>query len=274
MQVCLIKLGGSLITDKSQANKSQANKSQANLLRHDKIVQVAQELADILQAKPHLRIVLANGNGSVGHPIAQTHGITSGFDGKNALGFCLLQKTVASLNRTVVEALLAHRLPAMSVQPSALFWREGGAFHHHDLSIITDLLDKQIIPVLYGDPIPDRDQGFNVISSDTLLTQLARYLISHPSYEVGKVISLGHYDGVLDDQGNVIPEINQVNYGSLKHHITGSAHVDISGGMAYKVQDLLALAQWGCPSWIINGSAHHNLKNLVLHNQSSGTTIR
>lgn len=263
MKVCLIKLGGSLITDKAKLDT----------LRPEIVHQVARELTDVIQLREDLRIILFNGNGSIGHPIAKKYKIPQGFDGTNALGFCLLQQTTNQLNRIIVNALLEHDVPAIGFQPSTLFWAENLSYHHLNLNIFEQIIEKAIVPVLYGDGIIDQDQGFNIISSDHLLILIAQYLADKGRYVIDKVVNLGDYKGVLNDQGEVIEEINNRNYYSLKHCIKESEHLDISGGMASKINALLELARLGHDSWIMDGGKKNNLKNLLLNNQAVGTKI-
>ena len=263
MKVCLIKLGGSLITDKAQPHT----------LRPERIHQVAQEIKDIIQLRKDLRVILFNGNGSIGHPVAKQHKIPQGFNGSNTLGFCLLQQTTTQLNQIIVNTLLEQGIPAIGFQPSTLFWSENLTCRHLSLNIFEQIIEKKIVPVLYGDGIIDQDQGFNIISSDHLLALIAKYLANKRRYIIEKVVNLGDYDGVLDDKGELIEEINNFNYGAFKHCIKESEHLDISGGMANKIQALLELARWGHESWIINGGKKNNLANLILNQQSVGTKI-
>ena len=263
MKVCLIKLGGSLITDKAKPDT----------LRPDIILQVIQEIKDIIHLRKDLRLVLFNGNGSIGHPIAKKYKIPQGFDGTNALGFCLLQKTTAHLNQIIVNTLLECNVAAISFQPSTLFWSENLKYHHLNLNVFEQMIDQKIVPVLYGDGIIDQNQGFNIISSDHLLAIIAKYFVNKQRYILEKVVNLGDYDGVLNDQGELIEEINHLNYDVLKHCIKQSKHVDISGGMANKIQVLLELARLGHESWIINGGKKNNLANLILNGRSVGTKI-
>ncbi|NET38021.1 MAG: isopentenyl phosphate kinase family protein [Cyanothece sp. SIO1E1] len=263
MEICLIKIGGSLIT----------NKSKLDTLRPEAIEQIAQEISEIISLKPDLKIVLINGNGSIGHPVVKKYQVNQGANGTNTIGFCKLQQATVRLNRIFVDALLAHSIPAISFQTSTVFWGENQEYYHASLKTIEQLLINQIIPVLYGDGIVDQDQGFNIISSDNILILLAIHFLKSKQAQINKVINLGNYAGVLDGQGKLIKEINSTNYASLKQHIKGSQHLDISGGMAHKIQTLLELAQLGCESWIINGSQKDNLKNLILNNQPMGTKV-
>ena len=263
IRVCLVKLGGSLITDKSKVNT----------LRSELIHQVTQEIADILSLRKDLRMILFNGNGSFGHPIAQKYQIPQGINGENALGFCLLQQKTTQLNQILVNALLEKGVPAVGFQPSTLFWSKNLNYHHSNLAVLEQFLNQKILPVLHGDGVIDQDRGFNIISSDQLLHLALKHLADKSKYAIEKVVNLGNYDGVLDDQGQLIREINNLNYDALKHCIKGSEYLDVSGGMANKIQVLLELANLGHESWIMNGAKPDILKTLILEGESVGTKI-
>ncbi|MDJ0707122.1 MAG: hypothetical protein QNJ46_27925, partial [Leptolyngbyaceae cyanobacterium MO_188.B28] len=166
-----------------------------------------------------------------------------------------------------------HNVPAIGFQPSTLFWSKDLNYHHLNLTALEQFLDQKILPVLHGDGVIDQDQGFNILSSDHLLNLVIKHLSNKPKYIIEKIINLGNYDGVLDNQGQLIGEINNVNYDALKHYIKGSEYLDVSGGMANKIQVLLELAHLGHESWIMNGDKPNILKQLILDGQSIGTRI-
>ncbi|MEE9188865.1 MAG: hypothetical protein V3U36_05795, partial [Anaerolineales bacterium] len=64
----LLKLGGSLITDKSRPRT----------LRLETLVRLADEIASALQQRPSLRLIIGHGAGSYGHVSAKQHGTRQG----------------------------------------------------------------------------------------------------------------------------------------------------------------------------------------------------
>ena len=64
----LLKLGGSLITDKNQPNQA----------RHNLIHRIAEEISTIIKENPGMRIVLGHGSGSFGHMPAHRYGTRNG----------------------------------------------------------------------------------------------------------------------------------------------------------------------------------------------------
>ncbi|MCB0245420.1 MAG: hypothetical protein KDI12_18545, partial [Anaerolineae bacterium] len=103
--VVFLKLGGSLITDKTQPETAQL----------DVLDQLAHELQAARSQAPHLRILLGHGSGSFGHAAAARHDTRRGVnDAAGWLGFAEVADAAARLNRIVVERLLAAGLPVWS----------------------------------------------------------------------------------------------------------------------------------------------------------------
>ena len=69
LTLAIVKIGGSLITDKSQL-----------FTLHDRnLSTIITEIAAIKQFQPDLRLILINGNGSFGHATAQKFSTDRGF---------------------------------------------------------------------------------------------------------------------------------------------------------------------------------------------------
>ena len=110
-ELVLLKLGGSLITDKTQPNTP----------RLDMIERLAGEIkAAIDMRKDDLILIIGHGSGSFGHPPAAKYNITAGATGPESwIGLAETSAAAARLNRIVVDTLLEAGVPAISFQPSA-----------------------------------------------------------------------------------------------------------------------------------------------------------
>ena len=224
----IIKIGGSLITDKSRPFT----------LRDRNISTVVTEIAAIKQFQPDLRLIIINGNGSFGHTTAQKFGTHDGFaDPRGRLGFCYLQKDTAKLNRLLVDRLLQANIPAISFPPGNIFWAEEKEYFYGNIEILEHYLARNFVPVLYGEAIIDLQLNGTTISSDVILQLLATYFAKHPQFAMHKLVNAGNYAGVLDDRGQVIPQITEENFAQVQEYLYETKG-DISGGMAGKVREL------------------------------------
>jgi len=71
-ELVFLKLGGSLLTDKTQVEAVQ----------EDALRRVAGEVSRACQDAPHLRLLLGHGSGSFGHVAARQHGTRAGVQGE------------------------------------------------------------------------------------------------------------------------------------------------------------------------------------------------
>jgi isopentenyl phosphate kinase len=144
-----------------------------------------------------------------------------------------------TLNRHVVDALLAREVPAVPVHPLSLGARdENGALTLPPASVAT-LLGEGFVPVLHGDLVAHAGTGATVVSGDELVTSLAS------SLDADRVGMCSTVPGVLDTEGDVIARVEA--FEDVAAALGGSDATDVTGGMAAKVRSLLDL---GAPAFV------------------------
>lgn len=261
MEIVCIKLGGSLITDKNNPYTT----------RPQIITQLITELKKALQDNPDLNLVLGNGAGSFAHQSAHKYDTNNGFsDQRGALGACVVHADAMKLNSILVEECLKQSLPVYSLQPSAMMIANNRSLSDSYWSVLDTLLDKKIIPFVYGDVILDTSIGSTIYSTDVLFTHIATHL--HTKNHSVRIIHVGNYQGVLNKEGNVIPHISPDTYNLIKDALTSSKFTDVTGGMKLKVDEMLKLAKSGITSHIVDGTVPGNITK-ALSNSSIGTQI-
>jgi len=173
-ELVFLKLGGSLITDKTRPYT----------LRVEKLKTLAKEIHAVLGENPQLRLVVGHGSGSFGHYAAQEHLPPSPLpdaEGRQAWapywrGFAEVWYRATQLNRHVVEALHAEAVPVVAIQPSASIVSRDGVIENWNLSPLESALEAGILPVIYGDMAFDSVRGGAVLSTETLMYYLAGHL--------------------------------------------------------------------------------------------------
>ncbi|MFZ2202258.1 MAG: isopentenyl phosphate kinase [Microgenomates group bacterium] len=261
-ELLLIKLGGSLITDKSKEFAA----------RPGVILRLAKEIKVAQKSFPG-KIILAHGSGSFGHSVAAKYRTKEGMVNKQSLiGLPLVADAAIRINRIVIEELLRAGLPAVSFAPASLFLAGNGELKETNPQPIFRALDLGFLPVLYGDIIFDEKRGFCIFSSETVLGILANQ--AKNAFDVIRLIYCGNTDGVYDANGKTIPEITPRTYQKIKRFITGSGQTDVTGGMLHKVKESLLQAQQGIVTNIISGNRPNELRRAILGQKISGTTIR
>ena len=108
----LIKLGGSVITDKSQYKKF--DRGQAERL--------CREIADSGK-----EVIIVHGAGSFGHVLAKKYSIQSGYSGPEQIqAAAQVHHDAMELGMLMTQTLLDMGIPAASVSPGTCFVMDGG----------------------------------------------------------------------------------------------------------------------------------------------------
>ncbi|MBD2353339.1 isopentenyl phosphate kinase family protein [Tolypothrix sp. FACHB-123] len=263
MDLALIKLGGSLITDKDRPYTA----------RPEIIQQLAREIRAIAHQNPHLKLIIGNGAGSFGHQSAKKYNTINGMTtDTDKLGFCVVHQDSIDLNRLLTQAFLQATLPVISLPPVTLAVTQNKQLIKFDCSAIENTLEAGLIPLIFGDVVLDKKIGSTILSTDKLLTELAKYFHTKTKFRV-RLINVGNYPGVYDEHGKVISEINPANYLQIKSFIGESKSLDVTGGMLGKVEEFLAISYLGIDCWIIDGNIPGNLTGAVLGKPILGTFI-
>ena len=221
----VLKLGGSLITEKDRPET----------LDDDALDAACDAVADALAAGDVDRLVVVHGGGSFGHHHASVHGVSTTAGTRDADAVAAIHGAMKRLNAHVLERLRERGVPAVPVHPLSLAARAEGADGGLDLPLgsTATLLDEGFVPVLHGDGVATAGDGVTVVSGDELVVELAAGLGAR---RVGVCSTVA---GVLDGDGSVIPEIR--DFEAVADVLGASDATDVSGGMAAKVRELLAL---------------------------------
>jgi isopentenyl phosphate kinase len=226
--VVFLKLGGSLITDKTRAYTA----------RHESLARLAGEVRQALDAASDLNLLIGHGSGSFGHWAARPYGTRQGVrTPAQWRGYAEVAAAAARLNRIVTDAFLEAGVPVLSVQPSASARCSDGALKALDTGPIHAALAQGLVPLVYGDVALDDVRGGTIISTEDVFLYLADEL------RPARILLLGQVPGVLGRDGTVIAHITPGDLPALRQALTGSEAVDVTGGMADKVARMVELVQ-------------------------------
>ncbi len=259
----LLKLGGSLITDKSRPRT----------LRLETLVRLADEIASALQQRPSLRLIIGHGAGSYGHVSAKQHGTRQGVHTPNQWhGFAEVWWDAATLNRLVTETLIEAGLSAIALPPSASVIARDGEVARWDLGQLEAALVAGLLPVIHGDVVFDTQRGGTILSTEDLFAHLARH------FQPKRLLLAGIESGVWEDFPNrslIIPKITPANHKKILPTLSGSAATDVTGGMESKVEQCVALTREipDLEILIFSGDIPGQLLEVLL-GSNKGTVIR
>jgi acetylglutamate kinase len=131
-----------------------------------------------------------------------------------------------------------------------------------DPSVVKALQDDQFIPVVSPIGFGEHNESYN-INADVVAAKLATVL------QAEKLLMLTNIPGVLDKQGQLLPELTMKRIDELV------ADGIISGGMLPKIAGALDAAKSGVNAvHIIDGRVAHAMLLEILTDQAYGTMIR
>ena len=219
------------------------------------------------------KVVLVHGGGSFGHPLAKRYGIAEGYSSERQLmGFSLTHRAMERLNAHVVEALQRAGLPAEAIQPSACALVRDGRIERMELGPLRASLELGILPVLYGDVVPDLSKGMSVLSGDRIAVHLAMELGS-PRVIMGTDVDGVYRTDPKTKRKELVRKITRANWGEISGHLGAALGEDVTWGMAGKVDELMLLVESGAEAEIINAAKRGILKRALLGERGLGTLI-
>jgi len=250
-----VKLGGSLITDKSRPYT----------VRQAVLDRLCQEIHDA-RSRQDFSLVVGNGAGSFAHVSASRHRTNEGIiDDASWRGFTEVHHDALRLNTLVREALTGAGELAVTLQPSSSCVTRSARIVSYHTRPIELLLAAGVVPLVYGDVCVDEQQGCAIASTEEVLRYLASVL------EPARIILVGKVAGVLDGGGKVLPSVTRESFEAIRGSLLASDGVaDVTGGMLHKVERAL---ESGVHTEIINGLEPGLLGRALLGEQGLGTTI-
>ncbi|HEY3571130.1 MAG TPA: isopentenyl phosphate kinase [Thermoanaerobaculia bacterium] len=256
----LLKLGGSLITEKARPETP----------RLEVIARLAGEIA---RASRGTRLIVGHGSGSFGHVAARESGIAGGLRSAEQLpGVSRTQGRAAALHRLVVEALVEAGASPYSIAPSSCLIAEAGRPAAFSAEPLLLALDRGLLPVLYGDVVMDRAWGVSICSTEKVFEIVARALLDH-GHTIRRALWLGETDGLYDAEGRTLPRLSAADLERAAGAIGAPSGTDVTGGMRLRVETALALARLGVPSLLANGMVPGLLEKAARGEEVGGTEV-
>jgi isopentenyl phosphate kinase len=244
-ELVFLKLGGSLITDKTQPYTPKL----------DVIEDVALQIATALQSQPDLRLVIGHGSGSFGHVAASEYHTREGFSPRPSplihrerdkteenywKGFAEVWYQASDLNRYVMKPLHKVKVPAIALPPSANVIASDGNVSIWETTAISMALAAGLVPVIYGDVTFDEVRGGTILSTEDLFNHLTRAL--HPD----RILLAGLEAAVWEDfpkRTRKVETITPSTFSEISEGIGRAAGADVTGGMESKVMQMLDLVR-------------------------------
>jgi len=254
----ILKIGGSVITDKA------------------KLETFKEKIMDGLSVqikKAEKKLIVVHGAGSFGHILADKYKLNRGYKKYSQIkGFSLTHEKVQMLNSYVLKSLNKYDLPAVSISPHSIVKLNDHRIEKIDIQVFKDYLEKQFMPVTFGDVVLDKKLGFSICSGDLLINILAKH------FKPEKVIFAIDEDGLytsnpkIDKKAELIKtaEINDLK----KLSTTLDKHADVTGGMSGKINIIRDISKFGIDTVLVNGNKPDRLYKVLVGENTISTIIQ
>lgn len=243
VQMILVKLGGSVITDKCRYRT----------FNEETVRRLAKEIVASGE-----RVVLVHGAGSYGHVVAKKyqlqHGRTSGSQNK---GVAQVSWDVRELDTLILNSLVSEGLDAVSIVPGSSCTLKEGKLDDMDVSKFRQFFDLGITPVTFGDVILDSVRGFGICSGDQLMMRLAE------EFRPERVIFVTDVDGVFTSDPHDDPDaslIECLDRSSLDRLPRSERCDDVTGSIFAKIEYMLQISRYSSECIILNGNVPGRLQ--------------
>ena len=235
----VLKLGGSLLTRKREVEK----------LRPKVLTRLAEEVV----TAAGVPLVLLHGAGSFGHPGAARFGLArapvpGSTSAERTRGAAIVAAEVRRLHLAVLRDLIRAGASPWSVPLSGVGHNRAGALAGLEVAPFQRALDRGLLPVSFGDVVPDDVWGVSILSADTAATELARRLKARRVVFATDV--QGVLEGPLNGKRTVVEEVTEGLVARLR---PGPGATDVTGGIRAKLEAMLAVARDGADAGLISG---------------------
>ena len=245
----LIKLGGSVITDKTKplfAKTDTINKLVESITRIDEPT------------------IIVCGGGSYGHYWSVKYDMHTKEKPYDTHGVSTVKNSMIDLNTIIVNSMLKHGLDPYSFPPVGFM--SGQTPITEKITEIKDIADAGFVPVTYGDALWWGGQKTYILSGDKIMTHLAHTI--RPRLCIFALNEDGMYADIKSKR--LIRQVGDYEHPTFTH----SEKTDVTGGMARKVQEATKIAKDGIDVFLVNGNKPKRLEEAVKDKIFEGTLFR
>jgi len=243
----LIKLGGSIITNKERplsANRNRINK-------------IAKTLKKINEP-----ITIVHGGGSFGHYWSVKYNMHTKPAKYSQKGISVVKNSMVELNKIILDVLLQNKLNPYCLPPTDFV--SGNKPIKKKINEIGKIANTNLIPVTFGDALWFGQKKSYILSGDKIMTMLARVLRPRLSIFVLNV------DGVYSDLKN-----KDLIYNLTDQPLSfAKVKTDVTGGMKRKIDEATKISRMGLNVFFTNGNKPQRIIDAVKRKKFEGTLFR
>ena len=253
----ILKIGGSVITDKSKSDSFKKN--------------ITDRLSKEIK-KANKELILIHGAGSYGHILAKKYNLNQGYKtDKQIQGFAVTHTSVQKLNTLVLNSLQENDIPAVAIPPHSIMRLDEHKPIQMNYDVFKDFLDQGFTPVTFGDVTLDKKLGFSICSGDLLIQILTEH------FKPKKVIFVIDEDGLYtsnpknDKNAEFIEKITLNELQQLSTALDN--HADVTMGMKGKIDTIKNVANLGFDTILLNGNKPDRLYKVLIGEKTKCTIV-
>ena len=243
----LLKLGGSIITNKEKALSA----------RRKAIDSIMKNLKKIKEP-----IIIVHGGGSYGHYWSVKYDMHTKPSRYDLRGVSIVKNSMIELDKIILDSLLENKLKPYSVPPTDFM--NGNKPITKKIQELGKIARSGLIPITYGDALWYGQKKSYILSGDKIMTHVAKVL--RPKLAIFAL----NVDGVYSDlkSKKLISEIKgeKVKISDVK--------MDVTGGMNRKMEEATKISKLGLKVFFTNGNKPERIVNAVNKNKFEGTLFR
>jgi isopentenyl phosphate kinase len=243
----LIKLGGSIITNKEKPMTSNKNS----------IMAIASSLKNISEP-----LVVIHGGGSFGHYWSVKYDMHTKPERYSVKGVAAVKNSMVKLNNIVLESFLEAGLKPYCLPPSDFMSSDKPQVNK--VKEILKIAKTGLTPISYGDAMWFGKNKFYILSGDKIMGILSKILRPRLAVFVTNV------DGVYSDMKSkrLLNEITN------EKPITSKVTMDVTGGMSRKIKEAFSISKGGTDVFFVNGNTPKRITNAINGKSFEGTIFR
>ena len=243
----LIKLGGSIITNKERPLSA----------RRKAIESILKQIKKINEPK-----IIVHGGGSYGHYWSVKYDMHTKPAKYDARGVAIVKNSMIELNKIILDTAVKNRINAYCLPPTDFM--NGNRSIKNKILTMNDISKSGLIPITFGDALWFGQKKSYILSGDVIMTTIAKVLKPRLSVFVLNV------DGVYSNL-----KTKKLIYDFKKEKPTISINkMDVTGGMTRKIAEAVKISRSGLNVFFTNGNKPQRITDAVTGKKFEGTLFR
>ena len=243
----LIKLGGSIITNKERPLSA----------RRKAIESILKQIKKIKEPK-----IIVHGGGSYGHYWSVKYDMHTKPAKYDARGVAIVKNSMIELNKIILDIAVKNRINAYCLPPTDFM--NGNKSIKNKILTMNDISKSGLIPITFGDALWFGQKKSYILSGDVIMTTIAKVLKPRLSVFVLNV------DGVYSNL-----KTKKLIYDFKKEKPTISINkTDVTGGMTRKIAEAVKISRSGLNVFFTNGNKPQRITDAVTGKKFEGTLFR